>query len=64
MKKLGGMKILVTGGAGYLGAVLTEHLLTNGYQVTVVDNLMYNQHSLFHLCDNARFEFVTRASAS
>jgi len=58
MKKLGGMKILVTGGAGYLGSVITEHMLKNGDQVTVIDNLMYRQHSLFHLCDNSRFKFV------
>jgi len=50
--------MLVTGGAGYLGSVLCEHLLDAGYQVTVIDNLMYGQHSLFHLCANPRFEFV------
>jgi len=50
--------VLVTGGAGYLGSVLCEHLLNAGYQVTVIDNLMYGQHSLFHLCNNPRFEFV------
>jgi nucleoside-diphosphate-sugar epimerase len=52
------MKILVTGGAGYLGAVLCEHLLNAGYRVTVIDNLMYQQHSLFHFCANPNFEFV------
>lgn len=52
------MKVLVTGGAGYLGSVLGEHLLNAGYQVTVLDNLMYQQHSLFHLCANQNFEFV------
>lgn len=51
-------QVLVTGGAGYLGSVLCEHLLDAGYQVTVIDNLMYGQHSLFHLCANPRFEFV------
>lgn len=50
--------ILVTGGAGYLGSILCEHLLNAGYQVTVVDNLMYGQQSLFHFCGNPRFEFV------
>lgn len=52
------MKILVTGGAGYLGSVLCEHLLDAGYQVTVVDNLLYRQQTLFHLCNNPNFEFV------
>ena len=52
------MKIFVTGGAGYLGSVLCEHLLHAGYRVTVIDNLMYQQHSLFHLCADPNFEFV------
>jgi nucleoside-diphosphate-sugar epimerase len=52
------MKILVTGGAGYLGSILCEHLLDAGHQVTVIDNLMYGQPGLFHLCANQRFEFV------
>jgi len=51
-------KVLITGGAGYIGSVLCEHLLDAGYCVTVVDNLMYGQHSLFHFCANPRFEFV------
>lgn len=52
------IRILVTGGAGYLGSVLCEHLLRAGYRVTIIDNLMYKQHSLFHLCANPFFEFV------
>lgn len=52
------MNILVTGGAGYLGSVLCEHLLDAGYQVCVVDNLLYRQHSLLHLCANPNFEFI------
>jgi nucleoside-diphosphate-sugar epimerase len=51
-------KVLVTGGAGYLGSILTEHLLKAGYQVTVVDKLLYGQHSLFHLCAHPLFDFV------
>jgi len=53
-----GRSVLVTGGAGYLGSVLCEHLLDAGWQVTAVDNLMYRQHPLLHLCANPSFEFV------
>ena len=51
-------RVLVTGGAGYLGSVLSERLLDTGYRVTVVDNLLFNQQSLFHLCANPDFSFV------
>jgi nucleoside-diphosphate-sugar epimerase len=51
-------RILVTGGAGYLGSILCEHLLAAGHRVTVLDNLMYGQHSLFHLCAHPAFDFV------
>lgn len=52
------LKVLVTGGAGYIGSILTEHLLHAGYHVTVLDNLLYGQHSLFHLCAHTPFDFV------
>lgn len=51
-------RVLVTGAAGYLGSVLCEHLLRDGYPVIAIDNLLYNQHSLFHFCANPHFEFV------
>ena len=50
--------VLITGGAGYLGSVLAEVLLDNGYNVTVFDNLMYKQTSLLHLCDDKKFNFI------
>ncbi len=50
-------RVLITGGAGYLGSVLCEHLLDAGYHVTVADNLSYGQQSLFHLLQDPRFEF-------
>lgn len=52
------MRILITGGAGYLGSILTEHLLSKQYQVTVLDNLMYGEQSLFHFCANPNFDFI------
>ena len=39
-------KILITGGAGYIGSVLVSELLSKGYEVTVIDNFMYKQPSL------------------
>ena len=51
-------RVLITGGAGYLGSILCERLLAGPYSVTVVDSLAYGQHSLFHLCGNPRFDFI------
>ena len=42
-------KILVTGGAGYIGSILTEQLLIKGFDVTILDNFMYSDSSLNHL---------------
>lgn len=51
-------KILITGGAGYIGSVLTPYLLDEGYEVTVLDNLSYNQSSLLNCCSNKNFTFI------
>lgn len=51
-------KILVTGGAGYLGSIMVPDLLSAGHHVTVVDNFMYKQTSLNQVCNNPNFEVV------
>lgn len=51
-------KVLITGGAGYLGSVLTDVLLNKGYHVTVLDNLMYKQTSLITFSHLKNFEFI------
>ncbi len=50
--------VLVTGGAGYLGSILCEHLLDAGCRVTALDNLIYRQHSLLHLLADRNFDFI------
>ena len=52
------IKVLITGGAGYIGSTLTQHLLDNNYKVDVIDNLMYEQTSLLHLCSDENFRFI------
>lgn len=52
------MRVLITGGAGYIGSVLCETLIAAGHDVIVLDNLTFAQQSLFHLCANPHFDFV------
>ena len=51
-------KVLITGGAGYLGSVLTEVLINKGYKVTVIDSLVYKQTSVAPFTYHPNFEFV------
>ena len=51
-------KILVTGGCGYLGSTLVPRLLNAGYNVTVADNLMFDETSLNQVCHDPNFDFV------
>lgn len=52
------MKILITGGAGYLGSIMTPHLLGLGHEVTVLDNFMFRQNSLADCCQYESFNIV------
>ncbi|MDP3052549.1 MAG: NAD-dependent epimerase/dehydratase [bacterium] len=52
------MKILITGGAGFVGSTLVPLLLKEGLDVTVVDNLMYHQDSLLGNAMFKNFHFI------
>jgi nucleoside-diphosphate-sugar epimerase len=51
-------KVLITGGAGYIGSVFAPQLLSKDYQVTILDNFMYKQDSLLDICYNFDLDVI------
>lgn len=52
------MQILITGGAGYIGSILTPTLLQAGHSVTVLDSFIFRQNSLADCCHYSNFQVV------
>ena len=53
------MRILITGGAGFVGSHLSERLLGTGHEVIAVDNFFTgSKNNVAHLRDNPRFEII------
>jgi nucleoside-diphosphate-sugar epimerase len=52
------MKVLITGGAGYLGSVITGKILKENHEVIVLDKLLFNQTSLLQYTSNPKFQFI------
>ena len=53
-------KILITGGGGYVGSMLSTALIDLGHEVTVLDLMKYDQGSLNHLFYNKKFKLIKK----
>jgi nucleoside-diphosphate-sugar epimerase len=58
MENLYNKKVLVTGGAGYIGSELVKNLLADGFKVVVLDNLTFGGESMLSFWGDANFEFI------
>lgn len=52
------MRVLITGGAGYLGSILSKKLCEKGYDVRIIDALWYGKESINDLINFENFEIV------
>ena len=51
-------KILITGGAGYLGSMIATYLIKEGHEVTIIDKMVFSKTSLLHLHFFKNFNFI------
>lgn len=51
-------RVLITGGAGYIGSVLVPNLISRGFHVTVIDNFLYKQSSLTSCIGSKNLELI------
>ena len=54
------MKILITGGAGYVGNILSRELLNKGHEVTILDNFLYGFSSVLHLVGHPKLNIIKK----
>ena len=53
-------KVLITGGAGYIGSMLSTELLKDGHEVTIIDLMKYDKGSLNHLYFHKNFKLINK----
>ena len=51
-------KILITGGAGYIGSSIADFLVKKNYNITVIDKLEYKNFPFNHLIKYKNFKFI------